>query len=118
MNIEIINAEAVYRRLLAEPDAAQREAIYREALVTPFAGLLNVFGGGGDALTQFAQWGMSIDLFDDERRLSTAALIETLAAHDAWGQFAQATRDAQATFAPYADHIPLGTFKPRFWSAT
>ncbi|MBI1257162.1 MAG: hypothetical protein GC204_06800 [Chloroflexi bacterium] len=107
MNIQIIDAESTYRRLLAEPDAAVRERLYREALVTPFAGLLQVFGGGGDALAQFAQWGMPLELFGEARRAVTAALVEKLAAHDAWGQFAQATRDAQAAFAPYADRIAL-----------
>ena len=106
MNIQIIDAEPTYRRLLAEADAAQREAIYLETLVTPFAGLLQVFGGG-DALAQFAQWGMSVDLFGDERRAATQTLFDQLAAHDAWGQFTQAMRDAKAAFAPYADRIAL-----------
>src|SRR4051794_989955 len=97
-NIQMIDAEAVYRRLLAEPDAARREAIYREAIVTPFEGLMKIFGGGNDSLTQFAQWGMSVDLFGDERRAATTALFDALAAHNAWGQFGQAMNDAKTAF--------------------
>jgi len=107
MNIHIIDAQATYRRLLSEADAAQREAIYRECIIAPFEGLMQVFGGGNDSLTQFANWAMPLDLFSDERRAATGALIDQLAAHDAWGQFAQAMSDAKAAFAPYAERIPL-----------
>ncbi len=110
MNIQRIDAESAYRRLLAETNAIRREAIYHETLITPFEGLVKFFGGD-DALEQFARWGMSVDLFSDERRATTSALFERLAAHDAWGQFAQATSDAKAAFAPYADRIPLDTIQ-------
>ena len=36
MNIHILDAEAAYRRLLNEPDAANREAIYREMMRVGF----------------------------------------------------------------------------------
>lgn len=108
MNFNIIDAVSVYRRLLAEPDAARREAIYRAELAAPFQGLVDVFGGG-DALERFAQWGMSPDRFGDEQRAETAALIDALAAHHAWEQFAQALDDAHKAFAPYEDHIGLET---------
>ena len=74
MNIQIVDTESAYRRLLAESDAAAREAIYCETLIAPFAGLVNFFGGG-DALAQFGQWGMPLDLFGGERREATRALI-------------------------------------------
>jgi uncharacterized protein YjaZ len=100
MNFNVIDAEAAYRRLLAEPDAGRREAIYRAEIVAPFEGLVNFFGGG-DALERFAQWGMPLALFEGERRATTAALVEQLAAHGAWEQFAQALADADKAFAPY-----------------
>src|SRR5262245_25586051 len=67
MKFNILDTESIYRRLLNEPDAAQREAIFRQELIAPFAGLIQVFGGG-DELAMFGQWGMRLDLFDGERR--------------------------------------------------
>ncbi len=108
MHIQLIEAQSAYRRLLAEPDADQRAAIYRAELIAPFQGLVNFFGGG-DGLTQFAQWNMAVDLFGGERHAWAQTLFDQLSAHDAWGQFAQALDDAQTAFAPYADRIPLDT---------
>lgn len=108
MKFNILDAEPVYRRMLASPDTAAREAIYRAELVAPFQGLVDVFGGG-DGLERFTQWRMPLALFEGERHAATGALIDQLAQHDAWGQFAQALADAQAAFAPHTDHIPLDT---------
>ncbi len=108
MNFKIVGAEQVYRRLLAEPDAAAREALYRAGIVAPFAGLVGFFGSD-DGLAQFAQWGMALDLFGGERRAQTATLIDNLAAQHAWEQFEQALNDAKAAFAFSAERIPLDT---------
>jgi uncharacterized protein YjaZ len=108
MQFEILDTYAIYRRLLAQADADARASMFRAELVEPFAGLVKVFGGG-DGLAQFAQWGMSPALFDEGRRAATAAVLDTLAQHDAWGQAVQALEDARAAFAPFANGIPLDT---------
>lgn len=105
MKFNVMNAESIYRRLLAETDTAQREAIYRSEIIAPFEGLLGVFGGG-DGLERFAQWGMPLSLFEGERHAHTAALVDALAAHGAWDQFAQALADANKAFAPFAEKLP------------
>jgi uncharacterized protein YjaZ len=110
MQFNIIDSELIYRRLLDAPDAAAREAIFRADLIAPFAGLIQVFGGT-DGLVQFAQWGMSPDLFDGDHRAATAAVLDTLAAHDAWNRAARALQDGRAAFAPYLDRIPLDTIQ-------
>jgi uncharacterized protein YjaZ len=106
MQFQIVDTESAYRRLLAAPDAGTRETIFRDELIAPFSGLVQLFGG--DGLAAFAGWGMSPDQFADDQREHVAAIIETLAAHDAWTRAAQALEDGRAAFARYADRIPLG----------
>lgn len=110
MQINLIDSYAAYRRMLAADDPAAQEAIYRAEITEHFAGLLKIFGGS-DSLAQFAQWGMPLSLFAGERAAQTQALIDTLAAHNAWEQFAQAMADGKAAFAPYAERIPLDTIQ-------
>ncbi len=105
MKFNIIDTEAVYRRLLAAESAAAREAIFRDELVAPFAGLVQVFGGG-DAFAMFKQWGMSPEQFADDGRARVLAGLEQFAAHDAWNRAAQALEDGRRAFAPYLDRIP------------
>jgi len=107
MQFEIVDTEHAYRRLLAAPDAAARERIFSEALIAPFSGLVQFFGG--DGLAAFAAWGMSPDQFADDKREQMAGIIDTLAAHDAWDKAAQALEDGWAAFARHADRIPLNS---------
>jgi uncharacterized protein YjaZ len=110
MNINVLDTEAAYRRILAAPDAATREAIYRQEIAVPFAGLAKIFGSD-DVLASFDQWQMSLSLFEGEERARTAALVDTLAVHNAWEQFAQAMQDGKAAFSAYAERIPLETIQ-------
>jgi len=107
MEFRIVNTEAAYRSLLAAPDKAMREAIFHEALVTPFDGLVKFFGG--DGMAAFRQWGMSPDQFEDDKREQMAAIIDTLAAYDAWNKATLALEEGRAVFAKYLDRIPLDT---------
>ena len=107
MQFQILDTEGAYRRLLAAPDAAAREAIFKTELVEPFGGLVQFFGG--DGLAAFAQWGMRPEQFAGEGAERMRAVIEALAAHDAWGQAAQALEDGRAAFAPYLDRVKLDT---------
>lgn len=108
MKFNIVDTEAVYRRLLVTPDRAEREAIFYEGLVAPFADLVKIFGGG-DGMATFRQWGMSLDQFESSRRDATAAILDKLAASDAWNKAAQALEDGRAAFGPFVDRIPLET---------
>jgi uncharacterized protein YjaZ len=106
VQFQIVDTETIYRRLLAAPGAAGREAIFQE-LIAPFTGLVQVFGG--DGLAAFASWGMSPQQFAGENCERMAAILDTLAAHDAWSQAAQALEEGGAAFARYGDRIPLDT---------
>lgn len=106
MQFKIINTETIYRRLLAEPDAAAREAIFHDELVAPFRGMVNVFGGG-DGLAMFRMWGMSPEHFAGEKRAWMEETVNRLAAADAWTQTAQALDEGYAAFAPAHDRISL-----------
>ncbi len=107
MHFQIVDTEGAYRRLLAAPDAAAREAIFKTELVEPFSGMVQFFGG--DGLAAFAQWGMSPDQFAGDQAARMRATIEALAAHNAWGEAAQALEDGRAAFAPYLDRVQLDT---------
>ena len=107
MQFQIVDTEGAYRRLLAAPDAAAREAIFKTALIEPFSGLVRFFGG--DGLATFAQWGMSPEQFAGGQADKMGKVIEALAAHDAWSQAAQALEEGRAAFAPYQDRLRLDT---------
>jgi uncharacterized protein YjaZ len=102
----MIDTQPIYRRLLAAPDAAAREAIFRSELVEPFAGVVQVFGGG-DGLATFAQWGMRPEQFAGEGGAHMAQALDVLAQHDAWGRATSALERGRAAFAPYAERISL-----------
>jgi uncharacterized protein YjaZ len=105
LHFQIVDTESAYRRLLTAPDAAAREAIFSRALIEPFDGLVQFFGGDGPAV--FAQWGMQPEQFARDRREEMAALIDALAAAHAWDRAVQALEKGRAAFAAYADQIPL-----------
>jgi uncharacterized protein YjaZ len=104
MKFNIINTEAIYRRLLDEPDAAVREATFREELIAPFEGLIQVFGGG-DGLAMFRQWGMSPEQFENREHMR--AILDALANADAWNRAAQSLEKGYTAFAEFHDRIPL-----------
>lgn len=105
MEFQVVDTASAYHRLLDTPDAATREAIYRQELVEPFAGLVQFFGG--DGLASFAQWGMRPEQFAEEQREEMRALIDALAAANAWGRAVQALERGWAAFASHTDQIPL-----------
>src|SRR5512138_2558095 len=107
MRFNVVDTEKIYRRLLAEPDAAKRESLYRQEFVAPFEGLIQTFGGG-DGLDMFRRWLLyAPDDFAGSRREKIQDILDKLAAYDAWNKAVQALDDANAAFAPYADRIPL-----------
>jgi uncharacterized protein YjaZ len=105
LHFQIVDTESAYRRLLDAPDAATREAIFCQALIEPFSGLVQFFGG--DGLAAFAQWGMRPEQFAGDGRSEMAVLIDALAAAHAWERTAQALEKGRGAFAAYADRIPL-----------
>lgn len=106
MKFDVMDTEGIYRRLLAEQDAAAREAIFRDELVAPFAGLVQIFGGG-DGVAMFRQWGMSPEQFGDGNRERMSDILDSLATANAWERAAQALTKGWAAFAPFADRIGL-----------
>lgn len=109
MNLVTLDTEALYRRLLAEQDPAAREALYREELLAPFAGMFSVFGGG-DPVALAKGWTLyTPDDFADGARPAITALVDRLAAADAWGRTTAALVRAVTAFAPYADRVRLDT---------
>ncbi|MBZ0277481.1 MAG: DUF2268 domain-containing protein [Anaerolineae bacterium] len=106
MHFQIVDTETAYHHLLAAPDAAARESIFRQELVAPFDGLIQTFGGG-DGLTMFRQWKMSPEWFSAENREYLTGILATLARADAWKRAAASLEKGWAAFAPYADRIAL-----------
>ena len=109
MNVRftIVNTEPAYRRLLEADSAAEREAIFAQELVRPFAGLTQVFGYGEDGVAAFASWNMTPEQFAPEKREPMCAVINALAAAAAWKRAAQALDKGWAAFANYADRVTL-----------
>jgi uncharacterized protein YjaZ len=105
MNFQIVDTESAYRRLLTAPDAAVRETVFRQDLIEPFMGLVQIFGG--DGLATFAQYGMRPEQFTGDNQAVMADLIEVLAGADAWSRAEQALKEGWAAFAAYAEQIPL-----------
>ncbi|MCC6615612.1 MAG: hypothetical protein IT320_19220 [Anaerolineae bacterium] len=105
MHFDILDVERIYRRLLAAPDDASREAIFDAELVAPFDGLARIMGGSGRA--SFAQWGMTPALFGGEMAARVMAYVDALAAADAWGRFADALNLGWRAFSAYHDRITL-----------
>jgi uncharacterized protein YjaZ len=105
MHFHILDTETTYHRLLAEKDAAARERRFIDELVTPFAGLTQMMGGG-DGLAAFRMWQMSPEMFEGENGAYFAATLDTLAAANAWQKAAGALHQGWASFAPYAGRIP------------
>jgi uncharacterized protein YjaZ len=109
MDFQIIDTEAIYRRLLAAPDAAARETIFRDELVAPFEGMARFFGGEG--LAMFRQWGMDPAHFAPDGpyggAAAMAARVDRLADADAWSRAARALDAGRETLARHAD-LPDG----------
>ncbi|MCB9451309.1 MAG: hypothetical protein H6672_07700 [Anaerolineaceae bacterium] len=106
MQFQIVDTEAIYRRLLATMDAAEREADFRDTLVAPFAGMIQVFGGG-DGLAMFQQWGMSPGMFVGDGREQIIRYLDDLASAGAWKRAAASLETGWAAFTPYAERIGL-----------
>lgn len=106
MKFTVIDTASVYADLIAAPDAAARETIFRDRLVAPFDGVVKLFGAG-DGLAMFSQWGMSPEDFGGDKRAKNVALVEALTVAGAWTQAAEAVTRAGAAFAPYANRLHL-----------
>jgi uncharacterized protein YjaZ len=107
MKFNILDTESTYRRMLEVSGDTIRKEIFRDELIAPFTGLVNIFGG--DGIAAFAQWGMSPEQFGAGNRAAMTATLDKLAAYDAWSKAAQALDDARAAFAAHDDRIPLDT---------
>jgi uncharacterized protein YjaZ len=105
MEFNVLDTESIYRRLLDAPDTAEREAIFRRELVEPFAGLVELFGGG-DGLSHFALWGMTPDYYAPENH-ALLARLDSFRAARAWERTSQALDRCAQAVAPFANRIPV-----------
>lgn len=104
MNINILDMESAYRRMLAAPDDETRAAIFQREIAEPFSRLSAMYGG--DAA--FKQWGMGPEQYAGGENAPMAANVEKLAAVNAWDQAARAVEDARAAFARHVDLSVVG----------
>ncbi|HEX2622054.1 MAG TPA: hypothetical protein VHL11_17980, partial [Phototrophicaceae bacterium] len=100
MKFNILDTRSIYQQMLATTDDTEREAIFRDCIVTPFDGLVRTFGGT-DGVAMFKQWLMSADQFTGEQRSWSTRVMDGLIAYDAWNKAEQALEDANRAFAPY-----------------
>lgn len=103
MQVNSLDVEAIYRKLLDTADETAREQIFKDRLITPFEGLVNVFGG--DGLSAYQMWGMTPRQFAPENRAHTLAAIDALSAANAWGRAESALQRGIAAWADYADRL-------------
>ena len=104
MNFTIVDSQSAYRKMLAAPDAAAREAVFCEELVKPFAGLVQCMGGS-DPLAMFRQWNMSPEQFAGEQGQQMTHNLDALVAAEAWTKATQALTDGAAAFTAFEDRI-------------
>jgi uncharacterized protein YjaZ len=109
MKFEIVDTESAYRRLLKTDSAAEREAIFCDELVKPFAGLAQTFGFGENGLAAFVTWSMTPEQFAPENREQMRAVIDALTKANAWERAAKALDKGWEAFANYADRVKLET---------
>ncbi|GCE06783.1 DUF2268 domain-containing protein [Dictyobacter aurantiacus] len=110
MQLHIIDAESIYRRLLDSASAQEREAIYRRELLAPFAGMARIYGGGDDLLTWAKTWTFyTPEDFDGEQRPVIEEMVRRLSDEGAWQQSMAALERGIACFSPYTDRIALDT---------
>ncbi|MEO6888901.1 MAG: DUF2268 domain-containing putative Zn-dependent protease [Ktedonobacteraceae bacterium] len=107
MKLQIIDVESIYRRLLVTADAEERETIYRQELLAPFEGVMRIFGRD-DPLAIAKMWTLyAPEDFANETRPTIEALVDRMAAGDAWHRSTLALEKGLAAFAPYMDQISL-----------
>lgn len=102
MEFQIVDTASAYRRILAEPDAGTRAAIFAQELAAPFAGLTQAMGGGPES---FTQWVMGPEQLAADRERRTRYL-DTLEGADAFGRAARSLEVGRAAFARHLDKIP------------
>jgi uncharacterized protein YjaZ len=106
MKLNIIDVESIYRRLLAISNAEERESLYRQELLASFESMMRFFGS--DPLELAKIWTLyTPEDFANETRPAIEALVDQMAAADAWCRCAAALERGVAAFAPYEDRIPL-----------
>ena len=110
MKLQIIDVESIYQRLLNSANPQERETIYRQELLAPFAGMARIYGAGDDLLAWAKMWGFYIpEDFDNEQRPMLEAMLKRLTEEKAWQQIPNALETGVSAFAPYEPRIGLYT---------
>lgn len=100
MNYTILDTAATYSKLCSSLDNEQKKDIFRQEIIEPFSGLVNVMGGG-DAEQSLARWGLSSAHFEGEKQEQMHKHLQTLIEADAWNQSRQALEDGAKAFSGF-----------------
>src|SRR5262245_6111498 len=106
MDFRTLDTQSAYRALIASQDADERHRIFCDQLAAPFAGLGQRMGMP-DPIAAFKQWGMTAEMYADQREYWSATL-DALTSADAWQRAADSLARAKSAFAPHLDRIGLG----------
>lgn len=105
----MIRSDAVYRRVIAAPDAATREQLFVEGLLDPMANII-------DAMTSMMQTDDRLGVARAWHYLLPEALttappaLVALEQANAWTTIGQALAEGAARFQPYADRFTIHDF--------
>src|SRR5690242_8031141 len=106
MKFNHVPTNAVYERIIAEPDMAKRQALYLDGLVKPFEGLWQLFGVPNAAqpenyeaaLRVAGMWNLLTPETLDGAAFEPLRLLENA---NAWAVSAEALEVAWKRFEPY-----------------
>lgn len=110
MNINWIETNKIYHDIIAAPDAAAREQIYIDKLVTPWQQMMAMVTRGQNSDDPLAGARMWTWLLPDQLTQVPDNLAK-LEAADAWQIGRDAMQQAVARFTPYAERIPIDTIE-------
>lgn len=104
MKAEVIPTNEIYHEIIAAPDLATRQAIYKQKFVAPFQQMMQMFSrDANDVFSAARAWAWllpeDLDTIPDQ--------LVKLEAADAWQVAADALDKAAESFTPYADKIPF-----------
>lgn len=113
MNINWIDTQDIYRSIIAAPDAATREQIYIDQIISPWSQMMALVAGRmgsaatADRLAGPRAWHWLVP----DQLTSAPETLTKLEAADGWQLGKAATQQAVAAFKPYAEDIPIDTIE-------
>ncbi|MCB0034899.1 MAG: hypothetical protein KDE51_12790, partial [Anaerolineales bacterium] len=106
MKAQVIPTNEIYHEIIAAPDLATRQALYKQKFVAPFEQMMQMFSRDpNDVFSAARAWAW---LLPEDLDTVPEQLVK-LEAADAWQVAADALHQAAVSFEPYADKIPFDT---------